>query len=110
MEVVTIIIQVIELLCILLAIGFAAYKIYIVLRPVFGNSDFWKKALELVGEAEEQYEGNGRGAEKLNYVVSKLLLWCAERGIAITEADLTRVINLIVAAVNVIKKFTKSGG
>lgn len=110
MQAITIILQVIELICILLAIGFAGYKIFLVLRPIFGNSDFWKRALELVGEAEELYTGNGRGAEKLNHVIMHMLKWCAERGLDISEADLTKIINLIVAAVNVVKKFIKSGG
>lgn len=110
MQAITIILHLIELLCLLLAIGFAVYKIYLVLRPIFGNTDFWKRALELVGEAEELYVGNGRGSEKLNYVITQLIAWCAERGLSISEADLTRIVNLIVAAVNVVKKFIKSGG
>lgn len=49
------------------------------------------------------------GAEKLKAVEEAAIEWCELNSIKMTEKTLERLINLVVASANLIKKFIKKG-
>ena len=62
---------------------------------------FWA-ALTSVGDAEQS---DMTGAEKLEFVKGELLVFCEENGIPFSEKSLARLIEVIVAAANLVRKF-----
>ncbi len=59
-------------------------------------------AVNAVGEAERS---ELKGEEKRELVKSELLLWCAENGVPFSENSLSRLIEIIVALANLIRRF-----
>ena len=59
-------------------------------------------AVNAVGNAEQS---DMTGAEKKDQVKAELLLWCAENGVPFSERSLSALIEIIVSAANLIKRF-----
>ena len=99
------IISIARLVILLAVIIYLFIKVGKTLAPIMKNKDFWAKAINAIAEAEELYPEKGTGALKLSYVKEFLLDYCITNDIDFTEADIVRIVNLIVAAANLIKKF-----
>ncbi len=99
------IVSVVEIVILLAVIGWLCHKAIKVLKPLFTHPEFFGLVMDSVAEAEDKFKGDGRGRDKLEYVVSILLGYCEDNGINFTESALERIVNLTVSAVNLIKAF-----
>ena len=91
-------------------LGWLIYKAVKVLSPLFKHPDFLRLMLDLIADAEVQFPAAGSGKKKLEYVLEALLEYCEGEGIDFTEESLTRIINLAVSVVNLIKAFIAGRG
>lgn len=98
------IISVIQLVVLLGVLAYIIFKLVKTFKPIIKNPDFIKLIIDAIADAETDL-GAGKGKEKLQYVVNTALDYCEQNGVDFTKEQLTKIVNIIVAIANLIKKF-----
>lgn len=98
------ILSVIQLVVLLGVLVYIIFKLVKTFKPIIKNPDFVKLIIDAIADAETDL-GAGKGKEKLQYVVNTALDYCEKKGVNFTQEQLTKIVNIIVAIANLIKKF-----
>lgn len=98
------ILSVIQLVVLLGVLAYIIFKLVKTFKPIIKNPDFIKLIIDAIADAETDL-GAGKGKEKLQYVVNTALDYCEKNGVNFTQEQLTKIVNIIVAIANLIKKF-----
>lgn len=98
------IIQIVFNVAIIGIILFPILKVWVKTKGKF--IEFCTTVLQQIAAAEAT---GATGAKKLKMVEEAMIEWCEANGISFTETSLERLINLVVATANLIKRFIKKG-
>lgn len=98
------VISAVQLLVLVIALIYIIIRLVKTLKPIIKNPDFIKLIIDAIADAETDL-GAGKGKEKLQYVVNTALDYCEQNGVNFTQEQLTKIVNIIVAIANLIKKF-----
>lgn len=103
-NIVSTILSVIQLAALLGVLVYIILKLVKTFKPIIKNPDFVKLIIDAIADAETDL-GAGKGKEKLQYVVNTALDYCEQNNVNFTQEQLTKIVNIIVAIANLIKKF-----
>lgn len=103
-NIVSTILSVIQLAALLGVLVYIIFKLVKTFKPIIKNPDFIRLIIDAIADAETDL-GAGKGKEKLQYVVNTALDYCDQNGVDFTQEQLTKIVNIIVAIANLIKKF-----
>lgn len=103
-NIVSTILSVIQLAALLGVLVYIIFKLVKTFKPIIKNPDFIRLIIDAIADAETDL-GAGKGKEKLQYVVNTALDYCEQNGVDFTQEQLTKIVNIIVAIANLIKKF-----
>mgnify|MGYP005747518597 FL=1 len=103
-NIVSTILSVIQLVVLLGVLAYIILKLVKTFKPIIKNPDFVRLIIDAIADAETDL-GAGKGKEKLQYVVNTALDYCEQNGVNFTQEQLTKIVNIIVAVANLIKKF-----
>ena len=103
-NIVSTILSVIQLATLLGVLVYIIFKLVKTFKPIIKNPDFIRLIIDAIADAETDL-GAGKGKEKLQYVVNTALDYCDQNGVDFTQEQLTKIVNIIVAIANLIKKF-----
>lgn len=103
-NIVSTILSVIQLVVLIGVLVYIIFKLVKTFKPIIKNPDFVKLIIDAIADAETDL-GAGKGKEKLQYVVNTALDYCEQNGVNFTQEQLTKIVNIIVAIANLIKKF-----
>lgn len=98
------ILSVIQLVVLIGVLIYIILKIVKTFKPIIKNPDFIKLIIDAIADAETDL-GAGKGKEKLQYVINTALDYCEQNDVNFTQELLTKIVNIIVAIANLIKKF-----
>lgn len=103
-NIVSTILSVIQLVVLIGVLVYIIFKLVKTFKPIIKNPDFIRLIIDAIADAETDL-GAGKGKEKLQYVVNTALDYCDQNGVDFTQEQLTKIVNIIVAIANLIKKF-----